>query len=76
MTVTQNNKLELLAELEGFEDTMSLLEAATFDSVSPGICMTPGCDYTTEVEPDQRSGYCEVCNKNTVSSALMIAGII
>lgn len=69
-------KLEKLAEIEGYADVMEMLEQATFDSVSPGICTRKGCDYTTEVEPDQDRGYCEVCGTQTVKSALMLAGII
>lgn len=69
------NKLELLAEIEGME-LMDLLDAATSDSVCPGICINPGCEYTTEVEPDCGSGYCEDCDTNTVRSALMLAGLI
>ena len=38
--------------------------------------MTEGCDYTTEMEPDQEEGYCEACGGNTVVSALVLAGII
>jgi hypothetical protein len=55
---------------------MEMLEHATFDSVSPGICMNEGCDYSTEVEPDQDRGWCEECQEGSVKSALMLAGII
>lgn len=68
-------KLEALAEIEG-EDVMELLERAMFDSVSPGICMNKGCDYSTEVEPDQRAGWCEACDTPSVKSALVLAGAI
>ncbi len=69
-------KLERLAEIEGFEDVEALLEAAAFDSVSPGICVDAGCEYTCEVEPDQDAGYCEGCGRQTVRSALVLAGLI
>lgn len=46
------------------------------DSVAPGICMNDGCDYITEVEPDQSEGYCENCDTCTVTSALVLAGAI
>ena len=69
-------KLQALGESEGYTDIMDLLEEATCDSVCPGICMNPDCDYTTEVEPDSDSGWCEECKANTVKSALMLAGII
>jgi hypothetical protein len=52
-------KLQKLAELEGFETVDQMFDAAVSDSVCPGICVNPSCDYTTEVEPDQRKGYCE-----------------
>jgi hypothetical protein len=43
---------------------------------APSICMTEGCDYTTEMEPDQAEGYCEACGGNTVTSALVLANLI
>ncbi|MBE3145398.1 MAG: hypothetical protein IMZ61_15975 [Planctomycetes bacterium] len=69
------SKLGDLARIEGMTEE-ELLEQATYDSVAKGICTNPGCDYTTEVEPDQDKGYCEVCNTNTVKSCLVLAGII
>jgi hypothetical protein len=69
-------KLMKLSEAEGFNSLDDLLEAAATDSVCPAICMTEGCDYTTEMEPDQDQGYCEACGGNTVTSALVLAGFI
>ena len=69
-------KLMQLCDLEGFKSLDDLLQAAATDSVSPAICMKEGCDYTTEMEPDQDKGYCEVCGGNTVVSALILAGLI
>lgn len=70
-----NPKLVTLAEVEGM-DVMEMLEEAVVDSVAPGICMNPGCSYTTQVEPDSDSGWCEECSTNSVKSCLMIAGIM
>lgn len=70
------DKVQRLAELEGYSSVMDMLEDATMDSICPGICVKPGCEYTTEVEPDQSRGWCEECQANTVASALMLAGII
>ena len=42
----------------------------------PAICMNEGCDYTTDMEPDQDQGWCEVCGTNTVASAAILAGVI
>jgi hypothetical protein len=69
-------KLMKLCDIEGFDILDDLLQAAATDSVCPAICMTEGCDYTTEMEPDQDAGYCEACGGNTVTSALVLAGLI
>ena len=70
------NKLELLMKIEGYRDVTDLFAAVLSDSVSPGICINPDCDYSTEVEPDQDRGYCENCRTQTVKSALILAGLI
>jgi hypothetical protein len=69
-------KLMKLCDAAGFNSLADLLAASITDSVCPAICMTEGCDYTTEMEPDQTEGYCEACGGNTVVSALVLAGII
>jgi len=69
-------KLMKLCEVEGYNTLDDLLACAMFDSVCPAICMTEGCDHTTEMEPDQTEGYCEACGGNTVASVLILAGLI
>src|SRR6266853_2702521 len=69
-------KLMKLCEVEGFNSLDDLLQAAATDSVCPAICMTEGCDYTSEMEPDQDQGFCESCGGNTMASALVLAGFI
>ena len=69
-------KLSKLIESEGFENLEKMLQATVFDSVSPGICVNPECNYTVEVEPDQNRGWCEACGTQTVHSALILAGFI
>ena len=69
-------KLQKLIELEGYDDDVALIADAVSDSVCPAICMNEGCDYTAEMEPDQREGWCEVCGTNSMKSALLLAGII
>ena len=69
------NKITQLAESEGMT-VDELLEEASFDSVVIGICTNKGCDYTTEVEPDQDQGWCECCETNTVASPLILLGVI
>jgi hypothetical protein len=70
------DKLAQLVASEGYHALDDLLEACITDSVCMGICCNPGCDYTTEVEPDQTEGYCEVCGTGTVKSAMVLAGIV
>ena len=69
-------KLMTLCDLEGFDCLDDLLQVAATDSVCPAICMTEGCDHTAEMEPDQDQGFCEACGGNTVTSALVLAGLI
>lgn len=69
------SKLDKLAELEG-KSVDQLLDDCIMDCVNPGICINEWCDYTTEVEPDQRKGWCEECEEGSVQSALILAGVI
>jgi len=69
------DKLETLAQIEGL-DVDTMLERATFDSVTPGICINDFCEYTCEVEPDCRNGWCEECGEGSVQSCLVLAEII
>ena len=67
---------DVLARLEGYGDVMELLEERGMDSVQPGICTNPDCNYTTEVEPDCYNGFCENCGTHTVQSISALMGII
>ena len=69
-------KLMKLCEIEGFENVEGVLFLSVTDSVCPAICMTEGCNYTTEMEPDQDRGYYESCGGNTMVSALVLAGFM
>jgi hypothetical protein len=73
---TRRVKLDQLVDSEGYDSLDDLIAATVSDSVSPAICMNEGCDYTAEMEPDQREGWCEACGTNTVASALVLAGFI
>ena len=63
-----------LADQCGYDDEMEMLEKATFDSVADGVCTI--CGYISRVEPDCGDGWCEECEKNTVKSCLVIAGLL
>jgi len=78
-----SDKLNLLAEYEGHASPSDMFESiGLVDSVPaicmsvPAICMNPGCDYTTEYEPDITNGWCECCNTRSMKSAFVLAGFI
>lgn len=73
--MTDSEALDKLSKIEGLT-VEELLEQGTFDSVAKGICTSPRCGYTADVEPDQDKGYCDKCGTNTVKSCLILAGII
>lgn len=74
MAANRMSFLNELADAYGFASVDEMIEAAVFDSVVPGICTR--CGYTTEVEPDSQSGWCEECDAGSVVSCLILAGII
>ncbi len=63
------SKIETLMDVEGYDNMDELMGDLMCGSTNPGICMNEGCNYTTTVEPDCDSGYCEECDTNTVKSA-------
>jgi hypothetical protein len=69
------SKLDRLASTWGLS-VPEFIDAYALDSVSPGICMNPDCDYTTEVEPDQQEGWCEECGTPSVKSGIVLSGLI
>lgn len=71
--VDKQTMLNALAESEGLT-VDEMLARAVVDSVSPAICVE--CGATAEMEPDQDRGYCTSCGRNTVVSALVLAGLI
>jgi hypothetical protein len=75
----EKQKLITLAQVEGYDSLDELLQAAALDSVSPAICVNPDnpqCNYTCGMEPDEDRGWCEECSRNTMKSALILAGVI
>jgi len=70
------SKLAILLEIEGCETEDEFCREFFNDSMCPGICMNPGCEYTTFYEHDQRAGFCEICRTNTVESGFSLMGII
>ena len=57
--------LQLIAEDQGFDDVVDLIEANIMDSCVPGICRS--CEEVTEPhEPDATKNWCELCGENEV----------
>jgi hypothetical protein len=76
MAATEKSKLKQLIESLGYSSEDEIPENTIMDSVVPGICMTPSCSFTSDVEPDQEQGYCEQCDAFTVKSLNILMGII
>lgn len=73
---SRKEKIKTLVEIEGYDNLDDLLDDCGHDSVVPGICVNNDCDYTTEVEPDCSSGYCEECDTQSVRSILILLNLI
>jgi hypothetical protein len=69
-------KLNILVDYEGFVDEEDFCEYFVIENIVPAICMNPGCDYTTEYEPDSEEGWCEICGTGSCESGLSLAGLI
>jgi hypothetical protein len=69
-------KLATLLQIEGYASPIAFAEAFVTDSVCPAICMADDCDHTTELEPDQDQGYCGECHTNTMTSGLLLMGLV
>lgn len=75
--ITEARKQELLqtmADDGGYDDVSELLEMASSDSIVAAICTD--CEAQYELEPDAEDDLCEMCDGETVSSCLVLAGII
>jgi len=72
---SEASKLDILAR-ELSMGVMEFIDSYALDDVVPGICMNQDCEYTTEVEPDQREGWCEECDTPSVKSGVVLAGLI
>jgi hypothetical protein len=74
------SKINDLLEIEGYKHdgtgVEGFIQDYMFDSIVPAICMNPGCDYTTHLEPDSRHGHCENCGTKTMESGLSLLGLI
>lgn len=74
--MTRNERLlNILNNEYGGDDPWEMLREAATDSCCPGICVK--CEGTyEEVEPDTLTYWCEHCQENSVTSCLVLAGLI
>ena len=70
------SKAETLAQDWGYDTPEELAADYIFEGVNPAICMNEGCDYSTEMEPDQDRGWCECCGTNSLKSISVLLGVI
>jgi formamidopyrimidine-DNA glycosylase len=76
--VTNNERLLSVLNSEygdGSDDPMDMIRHAVVRDYCPGICTK--CEGTFEdVEPDTTTYWCEQCQENSVTSCLILAGLI
>lgn len=71
----KKKKLDQLVSSEGYQDTDAFLQDFALESVVPGACMNPSCEFEGRVEPDAEDNWCESCGVQSVCSSLILAGI-
>jgi hypothetical protein len=69
-------KLLKLLQSEGFCSYDDYLEAHGFQGTVPGICRSKECDFVITVEGDQRAGWCDECQTESVVSLHILAGAV
>jgi len=75
MNAEKEEKLKTLADQYALSTDELLIEWG-LESLVPAICMNPGCEYTAEYEPDQREGWCDACGTGSVTSFLVLLGLL
>jgi hypothetical protein len=73
---TRKAKLAKLLAIEGYATSHDFAAAFVTDSVCPAICMSDDCNHTTGLEPDQDQGRCDECHTGTMTSGLLLMGLI
>uniref|UniRef100_A0A6M3XQZ5 Uncharacterized protein n=1 Tax=viral metagenome TaxID=1070528 RepID=A0A6M3XQZ5_9ZZZZ len=74
--MTKIQALQSLANAEGYNSAIDLLEdlMADVDLLSNGVCLN--CGTHGKVELDSDCGWCYECHENKVTHAFILAGII
>jgi hypothetical protein len=70
-----HHQLAAVAEELGFDSVDHMLFQASGDSAAPGLCQDCGA-LIYEIEPDSDEGWCPECGANTVTSVLVLAGVL
>jgi hypothetical protein len=71
----EENLLVIAKETEGFPSVIEMLSQAQGGIQCPAVCKK--CYFVDiDVDPDYENGPCDECGNNTVSSVLILAGLI
>ena len=65
-------KKQKIADDQGYQSYEEMLKHMGTAVAEVGICLNPGCDFTTDCEPMAEDSWCEVCETNSVCSALSL----
>jgi hypothetical protein len=66
-------RLLMICERWGYWDVPELIDRYLFKDRCPAICLK--CGHVEEKDDDTREGWCSFCDKYTMRSALVLAGI-
>jgi hypothetical protein len=67
-------KLLVICERWGYRDVPELIDKYLFKDTCPAICLK--CGNVAEKSADALAGWCSVCDRDTMRSALVLAGIL
>lgn len=77
MTLSRSDRAGLLIKLARsiHVDVEAMVYEAQLDSLAPAICTT--CKHTMEaVPPEQEDGWCAKCDRYTMVSSMVLAGLL
>lgn len=73
----KSRKLQIVADDYGYEHYEQMLnDFSSKDPSVPGICTTDKCNHIQDIPPARENDYCEECEEQSVSSILVLSGLI
>jgi hypothetical protein len=67
-------RLLMICKRWGYRDVPELIDKYLFKETCPAVCLK--CGNVAEKSADALTGWCSVCDRYTMRSALVLAGIL